>query len=87
MAEQDQWVIDASASDPSTGLYCFCPLNNAGEVMIGFSFISDQPPHHGELVGIYHDDEQSAIAWCEEHADALTLLSNRMKEQSSGQED
>jgi hypothetical protein len=81
----DQWVLDATMSDPAgDGVFCFCPLEGDPEgefsVITGMNFASDTPP--GPLVGIVHEGGPVAVAqWCHEHKDALDALKERMASQ------
>ena len=72
----DRWVVDAGMShDADDGIFCFCPLGENGDVIVGMNFLSDKPPPNVKLVGIVHEDGQDAVeAWCNQHGDALDTL-------------
>ena len=56
-----RWVVDASMSYPGEGIFCFCPLDEAENVVTGMNLLAADPPAGSELVAVVHLDGQEAV--------------------------
>ena len=78
------YVIDATISEPSNGLFCFCPIegdiHGDFSIIIGLNFLSDRPPKGSKLVAIVHADGQKAVEeFCNKYKKELNNLEKILK--------
>ena len=70
------WVLDASVCSGDGPMYCFCPVDTDGSIVIGLNMLTDRCP--GQLVGVIHaDGDEAAAQWAEQRMELLERLARR----------
>jgi hypothetical protein len=64
-----QWALDATFWPQRL----FVPVNDDGHPVVGFNWLSDEPP--GKLVAVIHEGGQDAVElFVKDHADELSEM-------------